>query len=125
MITTAPQHPRVRKVLRVSLEVFWLGRLRDAVPALSRGPGDQDTEEAERERGGGLRVTSSRGDGQGCDVTELAFAREAGSVRKRALFWVTRKSQVGSGGVGGGSCGPAEPRRWAIPDSSPPGAAST
>lgn len=54
-------------------------------------------------KGEGAQGDTSRGDGQGCDVTELAFAREARSVGKRALSWVTSKSQVGSGrrGVSG------------------------
>ena len=54
--------------------------------------------EHEVKRGRELQVTSSRGDGQGCDVTELAFAREAGSVRKGVRPYAVRNSQLCPGG---------------------------
>lgn len=53
VITTVPNTPEFTKSPRSFPGVFWLGWPRDVAPALSRGPGDSDTKEAQRERGGG------------------------------------------------------------------------
>lgn len=67
-------------------------------------------------------MTSSSGDGQGRDVTQLAFAREARVSQKRGSVPGCEKEPSS---VLGHLFGPAAPSRWAGPDSSPPGAAST
>lgn len=116
-----PQHPGVHKSRSFPASPG-LGRLRDVAPALSRGPGDYDTKETQGERGGGSGDIKLR-DGQGCDVTGLAFARGARSVRKGAQSRLAAKSQAGPGE--GVLVEPGGAQRWASPDSSPPGAAST